>query len=91
MPDENTHFITEVVEIVMFVYPASPNTQHVDITFFSQLQAVTIIFFGNVGKGHIGSNPIGTFSEELPIINTEDKRVSTIILWLLDEFNFSNS
>ncbi|MPN32112.1 hypothetical protein SDC9_179588 [bioreactor metagenome] len=47
LPDEQAFFITEIVESLVLVEPASPNSDHIHVGFDARLQKLVIPIFGD--------------------------------------------
>src|SRR2546421_8029402 len=85
LPDENSHFVAKLIEIVTLINSAAPNPQHIHVSVAHGLNQFAILILGNAARKTIGRNPVAAFGKDRHTVNDEGEAFTGVVT-LLPEF-----
>ena len=84
LPNQNTVFITKIVEEVFFIDTASPYTKHVHVGIDRIHNCRFILFGGNTWQEVILGNIVSTFHEYRYTVQFEVERMAVFVRFIYD-------
>ena len=63
LPDQDAHFITGIIKILVFEIPSAPYANHVHVGLLTFPYVPVVIFPGRTLNKGIGGNPVAAFAE----------------------------
>src|SRR5260221_11563781 len=85
LPDENSHLIAKIIEVVTLVDAAAPDAQHVHIGVAHGLKQFAVFVLGDAAGKAVGRDPVAAFGKDRHAINHKGKALPGLVA-LLPEF-----
>ena len=86
LPNHQPHFITEIIEPVRFVAPATPDADHVHVGINGRLQKIAHAVLSDLGKQCVGRDPVRTAHKCVVTIHTKSEGRAFCVRYV-DMFN----
>ena len=81
LPNQYTHLIRCIIEMVIFIYTTSPYTNHIVIGILRIFHQLVIAFLGHVREQGIVRNQIRTFGKHGLVIDHKVERLAILIVF----------
>src|SRR5947207_2403719 len=79
LPDENSHFVAKLIEIITLIDSTAPYPKHVHISVAHRPNQFAILVFGNTTGKTIGWNPVAAFGKDRHAVNHKGKAFTGVV------------
>src|ERR1035437_8116302 len=73
LPEHYSQFIPQSIELLVFVYPATPDSQHVHVRIACHVKQLAVVLRLYPAKNTVGRYPVRAFRKDTSVIDGEDE------------------